>query len=224
MCCEIDIPSLSEVLDYDELSELAIMNITDREALESREEPNSPGLLSLIEEDLVNKMIGKSFNILINGKLPEKEQIIRDPYLALGILEISLNCPPEKFMSLLLKLFQEKDNSIRRRGLKILERFKSDYFAFILSEFQDLVLIKPNQEILEAIKVIQRNCKFYNYEVEQQAKLRKAVQPCCLEENRASLGGGGGKTIINQFPNATEVKIFENVQTYHESPPRDPPN
>ena len=38
---------------------------------------------------------------------------------------------------------------------------------------------------------IQSNCKFYNYEI-QQAKLRKAVQPCCLEENRPSLEGGGG--------------------------------
>ena len=78
--------------------------------------------------------------------------------------------------------------------------------------------------LLHSITTIQSNCKFYNYEIEQQAKLRKAVQPSYLEENRTYLEGGEGKTIINQFPNATEVKIFENVQTYHESLPRDPPN
>ncbi len=27
----------------------------------------------------------------------------------------------------------------------------------------------------------------------------------------------------NQFPNVTAVKIFEQVQNYHEAPPRDPP-
>jgi hypothetical protein len=55
--------------------------------------------------------------------------------------------------------------------------------------------------------------------------IQKLVRsPFSIAADRVSLEGGEGKTIINQFPNATEVKIFENVQTYHASPPRDPPN
>ncbi len=92
-----------------------------------------------------------------------------------------------------------------------------------LKQLFEILVTSSDEYILESIQGIQSNCKFYDYEI-QQAKLRKADQPCCLEENRPSLEDGGGKTIINQFPNATEVKIFENVQTYHASPPRDPPN
>jgi HEAT repeat protein len=49
-----------------------------------------------------------------------------------------------------------------------------------------------SDDIFSAIQIIQANCKFYNYEIEQQAKLRKADQPSRLEENRPSLEGGGG--------------------------------
>jgi hypothetical protein len=69
------------------------------------------------------------------------------------------------------------------------------------------------------IALIQSNCKFYNYDI-QQTKLRKA--------DRASLEGGGGDrtthTTINHFPNAIDVKIFEQVDAYHETPPKDPKN
>jgi HEAT repeat protein len=123
----------------------------------------------------------------------------------------------------LFKLIEDDDRDLRESAAKALSKFKDDRAAHILPNLLQLLPTESGKEAFEAIQGIQSNCKFYNYEI-QQAKLRKAVQPCCLEENRASLGGGGGKTIINQFPNATEVKIFENIKTYHGSPPRDPPN
>jgi HEAT repeat protein len=65
---------------------------------------------------------------------------------------------------------------------------------------------------IEAMVAIQANCKFYNYEIFHSPP----AKPQPTQQSPQA-------TTINQYPNATEVKIFEYVQTYQASPPRDPP-
>jgi HEAT repeat protein len=56
-------------------------------------------------------------------------------------------------------------------------------FPEILGKLAAQLHLSPGKSIFRAVKGIQSSCKFYNYEIEQQAKLRKA--------DRASLGDGG---------------------------------
>ncbi len=80
------------------------------------------------------------------------------------------------------------------------------------SDYKDFPL-KSSREAFKAIQSIQANCKFYNYEIfhSQPAKPQPSQQ-------------SPPATTINQYPNATEVKIFEKVDNYHASPPTDPPS
>ncbi|HEY9817421.1 MAG TPA: HEAT repeat domain-containing protein, partial [Candidatus Obscuribacterales bacterium] len=93
---------------------------------------------------------------------------------------------------------------------------RQDTIACILPKFSEMLSGSDDTYVLQAIASIQNRCKFYNYEI-WQAHL--AAQQ---GDNSASQSGSSPST-INQFPNAIEVKIFENVQNYHESPPKDPP-
>jgi HEAT repeat protein len=107
--------------------------------------------------------------------------------------------------------------------------------AYLLPHFVTRLPTSSGQTILRTIQKIQSNCKFYNYEIHQKAQTRQPPveqQPAQEITNnyyRDYIANGdkieGDKIIGNKYenPNATEVKIFENVQNYHESPPRDPP-
>ncbi|WP_156427066.1 NACHT domain-containing protein [Leptolyngbya sp. NIES-2104] len=70
-------------------------------------------------------------------------------------------------------------------------------------------------KILRTIVSIQRRCQFYNYEI-YQAHLE------AQKHDRQTPQNSDRSATINNFPNATEVKIFENVDLYHEAPLRDP--
>jgi energy-coupling factor transporter ATP-binding protein EcfA2 len=91
--------------------------------------------------------------------------------------------------------------------------------ASILPELKKSLLSKSEDgtphlaAAISAITAIQDKCKFYNYEIYQQAQARDP-------DDRSSSQG----TTINQFPNVTEVKIFEQVDHYHASSPREPPS
>lgn len=60
-----------------------------------------------------------------------------------------------------------------------------------------------NEEVLDAIFAIQERCRFYNNEIEQMD---------------LSIAAENAYSSVNQytFPNAQEVKIFEQVDTYHD--------
>jgi HEAT repeats/NACHT domain len=85
-----------------------------------------------------------------------------------------------------------------------------------LPAFQKLLFtnceVDEGREFLIVIQTTQENCKFYNYEIFHSPPAKP--QPTQQSPPAAT---------INQFPNATEIKIFENIQTYNASPPRDPP-
>jgi len=73
---------------------------------------------------------------------------------------------------------------------------------------------------MKTICEIQSSCKYYNYEIFQDyLEAQKPDRPKSQNSDRSP-------TTTNHFPNATEVKIFENVDRYHEAPPppKDPPS
>jgi len=73
----------------------------------------------------------------------------------------------------------------------------------------------PCESYKSAILEIQSRYQFYNYEIEQQAKLRKADQPCCLEENRTSREGGGGDPSL---PATTTYNVKELILVSEQQP------
>jgi hypothetical protein len=94
----------------------------------------------------------------------------------------------------------------------ILEGLKNAPLEF-LPQIQYLLHETEQVELLMVIQGIQSNCKFYNYEIHQKALARHSPGEQQLTPANP----------IYQFPNATEVKIIEHIDNYHESPPRDPP-
>jgi HEAT repeat protein/energy-coupling factor transporter ATP-binding protein EcfA2 len=78
-----------------------------------------------------------------------------------------------------------------------------------------LIPTESGQEAHRIIRAIQENCKYYNYEIYQTyLETQKHDQSEGQTSNHSK--------IINNFPNATEIKIFENVDRYHEATPKDP--
>jgi HEAT repeat protein len=97
--------------------------------------------------------------------------------------------------------------------IKALSQFKDDTAAHALPKLLSYLQTDAGQVAYPAIQGIQANCKFYNYEIHQKALARSSP----ANQQRPS----GSPTY--QFPNATEVKIFEQIGNYHECP-RDPPS
>jgi HEAT repeat protein/energy-coupling factor transporter ATP-binding protein EcfA2 len=79
-----------------------------------------------------------------------------------------------------------------------------------------LIPTKSGKDAYRIIRAIQENCKYYNYEI-YQAHLEAQKR----DQSKGQTSGHPYKT-NNHFPNATEVKIFEYVNQYHEAPPKDP--
>jgi hypothetical protein len=88
-----------------------------------------------------------------------------------------------------------------------------------LTDLWQLHRQQPEDGLEEAISAIQNRCKFYNYEIWQEVE--KTIQNAKLEIQKSEQGDASGRA-LNQFPNATEVRIFERVENYHENPPPSP--
>lgn len=104
------------------------------------------------------------------------------------------------------------------------DRYFQNRVAFVLSRanlgivqkrLPDLIQLIAShhvEQLFWLIPAIQSRCQFYNYEI-YQAHL--AAQQADRQENQKC----DRPSTTYQFPNATKVKIFENVEKYHESPP-----
>jgi hypothetical protein len=84
----------------------------------------------------------------------------------------------------------------------VLTKVNSEYLVHYLPELSTMLSTKMGEQILWIIESIQAGCKFYNYDILQHSidPAGMAIAPC--------------STIIN----AKEVKIFEKVEKYYESP------
>jgi HEAT repeats/HEAT repeat len=122
----------------------------------------------------------------------------------------------------LIKALEDSDKYVRDKAVEALSKInEAATISQYLPDLSRLLITESGKDAIRVINFIQAKCEFYDYKIEQQAEeFRKA--------DRASLEGGGDDrtthTTINHFPNAIDVKIFEQVDAYHETPPKDPKN
>jgi len=100
------------------------------------------------------------------------------------------------------------------------EQVQDDVVIKYLPKLLTLLPAPSGENVLFAISGIQAKCKFYNYEIYQAYLEAQTI------DRPKSQNSDRSPTTTNHFPNATEVKIFENVDRYHEAPlpPKDPPS
>jgi HEAT repeat protein len=108
-----------------------------------------------------------------------------------------------------------KDIYFPNRVTLVLVRCPSETIADKLSALRDLYKSCHIPQLSWLIPTIQSRCKFYNHEIWQEAVI---IQSAKLEVQKLR-EGNASRQVINQFPNATEVKVFERVEHYHEHPP-----
>jgi HEAT repeat protein len=119
----------------------------------------------------------------------------------------------------LLQRLEDFDSVVRRRAASALGNIAKKHANAITPQIPHLLTLIPTQSGQEAHRVIgaiQENCKFYNYDIYQ----------VYLETQKRDQSKGqtsDQSNILNyNFPNVTEFKNFENVNQYHEAPPKDP--
>ncbi len=196
-------PSIRKMLES-ELSEevcqrVAALSLSQSEDANRTWHSRTSGEInSITPEDMITRFIGNSRSNKVN--------VLRDLSTALSKNNLETAIP------LLLKMLEEPNKGSAGIAVNILSSFKEDRAAHILPHLLTLQPTKFCQQALTISQGIQANCKFYNYEIFHSPP----VKPQPTQQSPPA-------TTINQFPNATEVKIFEHVQTYQASPPRDPP-
>ena len=116
----------------------------------------------------------------------------------------------------LLKALEHQDYHVLGSVAETLGQLGS---AVAIIDLWRLHLRKPEYYLEKTIFAIQDRCKFYNYEIWQEAE---AIQNSKLEIQKVDRGDAPGNK-INNFPNAVEVKIIENVEHYYEHPPDSKP-
>jgi hypothetical protein len=109
-------------------------------------------------------------------------------------------------------IFDECEPDLAWNALYSIRELHSPQESCLLPWLCGYRFTKKGKDAFTLIQHIQYNCKFYNYEIFHSP----SSKPQVIEQSPQA-------TTINQYPNATEIKIFENVQTYHASSPRDPP-
>ena len=147
---------------------------------------------------------------------------------ALGQIESATAIPH------LLKLLADSDLEVSDRAVEALNKIAKKHANTLAPHLLTLIPTDSGQAAHRVILAIQANCKYYNYAIFCSPPAQP--QPPLAPGTTIHIAGdyiatgdkvgrdkiGGDKT-ENSFPNVTAVKIFENVQTYHEAPPSDPP-
>ena len=113
----------------------------------------------------------------------------------------------------LLEMLGDSDSLVAWGAAEELKKMSCEITGIYLPNLQSTICCEPNKEfILDVILSIQSRCKFYNHEIWQESIENAKSEIRNKEQEQA------GQT-NNIFPNATEVKIFEQVDRYYEHPP-----
>jgi HEAT repeat protein/energy-coupling factor transporter ATP-binding protein EcfA2 len=130
----------------------------------------------------------------------------------------------------LLKAIKHSDFYVRRSAAEALDTLAKNHAQALSSHLPHLLTLIPTaagEEADRVILAIQTNCKFYNYSIQNEKLNIKNGEDRYsgdLQRDRPNSQERDPISTTNPFPNVTEVKIFENIQTYHEAPPKDPPS
>jgi HEAT repeat protein len=108
----------------------------------------------------------------------------------------------------LVNALRDKHLSVRGNAVEALARIGMPQLLKMLWQ-QQLTISSADTYLI--ISAIQNRCNFYNYEIWQEAVTTQDIAKESLEAKPAPTR--------NIFPNATEVKIIERVEHYHENPP-----
>lgn|GEM_PF-6312622 len=102
----------------------------------------------------------------------------------------------------------ENEPYVRRRNniAGVFGGFQRERAAYILPKLLALIPTESGEYALIAISNIQQNCQFYNYEIFRK-QLPRIINPQLSEANQQL-------SIYYDLPNATEVKVFEQIDTY----------
>jgi HEAT repeat protein len=148
----------------------------------------------------------------------EDRVLSSDPALqiCLKIVEVLGNFGSNLAVPILMKILR-KDRNTNLSWTVAQALGKLEGAAKALAELRALTSTLVAQKALLAISGIQSRIKYYNYEVFQ------AYLEAQESDRQKSQNSDRSSTPIYNFPSATEVKIFENVDRHHETPPKDPP-
>jgi HEAT repeat protein len=118
----------------------------------------------------------------------------------------------------LLQRLDDSDTDVRGEAAEALCNIEKKHANTLSPHLPHLLTLIPTESGKDAHRVIhaiQENCKYYNYEIYQTyLETQKRDQSEGQTSNHS-------KIINKNFPNATEIKIFENINQYHEAPPKD---
>jgi HEAT repeat protein/energy-coupling factor transporter ATP-binding protein EcfA2 len=187
------------------------------------EEPGAdvalPDLFQILEDENLNvrwnvvKMLGileseEAITALV--RVLENKPVIVD----VGTVEIVGKLRSKKAIPYFLRALEMiKIPGVRSVMAKALGNMAEDSSASTLPHLRTLLPTHSGKDAFGALIAIQASCKFYNYEIWQES-----VQSSKLEIQKVDRGDAP-ENKINNFPNATEVKIYEWVEHYHEHPP-----
>jgi HEAT repeat protein len=138
----------------------------------------------------------------------------------------------------LLKAVQDSSGDVRKLAAKALVAIGQRAPEKVLSELALIPLATMHGEVISAKSQIQANCKFYNYEIfhsppaNSQPEQHLPPPPSNInyyngdhiEGDKIQRDKISGNKIEYTSPNATEVKIFEQVDNYNHNPPDPPQN
>jgi HEAT repeat protein len=119
----------------------------------------------------------------------------------------------------LLKWLEDSDSLVRCCAANALGNIAKKYASTIAPYLPHLLILIPTKSVQAAHRVmraVQENCKYYNYNI-YQAYLETQKRDQSKDQTNDH-----SKIINNNFPNATEIKIFENINQYHEAPSKNP--
>jgi NACHT domain len=185
-----------------------------------------------IEQRLNNRTFQESIPILL-ASLKDEKSILRWTTADMAGIFASKGLRSRKIISALFKIaIYDRERKARESARNAIGKFQNNRAAYLLPRIITLIPSKSGHSLFETIAAIQANCKFYNYEIFHSPPANLQI-PQHLSSTTINVAGDlivgdkierdkvlGNKT---EVPNAPEVKIFEQVDNYHEFPPRDPP-
>ncbi|MBW4538448.1 MAG: HEAT repeat domain-containing protein [Myxacorys chilensis ATA2-1-KO14] len=184
-----------------------------------------PALLKLVEdaESFVRWRAAEALGKVGSKQtIPALLQLVEDAdsFVRSSAINALGNISSEQAIPALLQLVEHSDSDVRRIAAAALGGIAKKYTNSIAQHLPHLLTLiqsDSGQDAHRTILAIQENCKYYNYEIYQSyLEEQKSARQKSQNSDRPA-------TIYN-FPNATEAKIFEQVDQYHEALPKDPPS
>jgi hypothetical protein len=164
------------------------------------------------------------------GELVQKIPLRKDEE-DVGNKKLEVDC--KKAAGILLEAIEDGHYQVMLQAEKALEKFKKDRAAHIMPNLLTLIPTVFGKTAFNALTSIQVNCEFYNYDIAIPGRIQQFYAALSQANHRLLMPyltqNRYKQTQTSQQPPLTqntinvvkEVKIFENIDKYYESPPND---